>query len=73
MKDDVYPIVGNVASNGVTDDTQWKDISVVLSATGNDLASWKVKLEIFDDQNPNQAVWTGEQGGITSSSKTVSF
>ena len=73
VKDDVYPIVGNVASNGVTDDTQWKDISVALAATGNDLASWKVKLEIFDDQNPNSPVWTQEKGGITSSSKTVSF
>ncbi|MFU2143583.1 GA-like domain-containing protein, partial [Gallibacterium anatis] len=73
VKDDVYPIVGNVASNGVTDDTQWKDISVALAATGNDLASWKVKLEIFDDQNPDSPVWTQEKGGITSSSKTVSF
>ncbi|MFU2082318.1 hypothetical protein ACLQ9N_06850, partial [Gallibacterium anatis] len=73
VKDDVYPIVGNVASNGVTDDTQWKDISVALTATGNDLASWKVKLEIFDDQNPDSPVWTQEKGGITSSSKTVSF
>ena len=73
VKDDVYPIVGSVASNGVTDDTQWKDISVALAATGNDLASWKVKLEIFDDQNPDSPVWTQEKGGITSSSKTVSF
>ncbi|MFU2133512.1 hypothetical protein ACLQ95_01725, partial [Gallibacterium anatis] len=73
VKDDVYPIVGNVASNGVTDDTQWTDISVALAATGNDLASWKVKLEIFDDRNPDSPVWTQEKGGITSSSKTVSF
>ncbi|OBX02283.1 hypothetical protein, partial [Gallibacterium genomosp. 1] len=73
VKDDVFPIEGYVASNGVTDDTQWKDISVALAATGNDLASWKVKLEIFDDQNPDSPVWTQEKGGITSSSKEVSF
>ncbi|MFU2054185.1 hypothetical protein ACLRAA_04405, partial [Gallibacterium anatis] len=73
VNDNALPVYGDVASKGVTDDTQWENITVTLFASGNDLASWKVKLEIFDDQNPNQAVWTGEQSGINARSKTVSF